>query len=256
MLQIHSCYLLFCMLLFSMGAAYGQTKYAVVVGVADYRTSRLDLRYCDDDAYRFYSYLLSCQGGGAMEDENVYCLVDEAATKANILQTMDRIYSHASPDDMLIFYFSGHGTEGAFCPHNANNDYSSLLSHKEIKSVFKKHEARYKIVFADACRAGSIYEGQGNGQNSGESIGSNTDVLLMMSSRDVENSQENTRLRQGVFSYYLLKGLKGAADRNGNAEITLRELFPYVKANVLNFTKNNQAPFIEGSASPDMLLAY
>lgn len=237
--------------------ASGQTKYAVVVGVADYRNPDLKLRYCDDDAYRFYAYLMSCKGGGAMDHENVACLIDEAATKANILKTMDKIFANATKDDMLIFYFSGHGTEGAFCPHDTQKTYASLLTHKEIKAVFKKHPARHKVVFSDACHAGSIYEGLGTSQEESNTASQiQTDVLLMMSSRKEETSQETARLRQGAFSYYLLKGLKGAADRDNDNQITLRELFPYVKANVMNFTRNRQTPFIEGSASPDMLLAY
>ena len=90
-------------------------KYAVVVGCADYQMQGLDLRYSDDDAYRYYAYLLSCEGG-AIPAENISILVDEAATKQNIIKTMNDVYSKAGPEDMLIFYFSGHGSEGAFCP--------------------------------------------------------------------------------------------------------------------------------------------
>jgi uncharacterized caspase-like protein len=59
-------------------------------------------------------------------------------------------------------------------------------------------------------------------------------------------------MRQGAFAYYLIKGLKGSADRNENNIITLEELFPYVKANVMNFTNGKQTPFLEGNASRDM----
>ena len=71
----------------------------------------------------------------------------------------------------------------------------------------------------------------------------------MMSSAPGETSQENPKMRQGAFAYYLIKGLKGSADRNQDNIITLEEIFPYVKANVLNFTNNQQTPVIEGNAS-------
>ena len=115
-------------------------KYAVIVGCADYQQADMDLRYSDDDAYRFYAYLKSCEGGG-IPDENIAVLVDEAATKTNIINTMNSIFSKASANDMLIFFFTGHGAEGAFCPTDMTNEYSSLLLHDEVKAVFKKYPA-------------------------------------------------------------------------------------------------------------------
>jgi len=225
-------------------------KYAVVVGCADYQMQGLDLRYSDDDAYRYYAWLMSC-GGGSVPADHIAILVDEAAVKSNILKTMDEVYSKAGPDDMLIFYFSGHGSEGAFCPVDITNQYGSLLSHDEVKAAFKKYPAKYKICFADACFSGSIYEGTPT-QISSASTNQETSVVIMMSSASTETSQENPKIRQGAFTYYLLKGLKGSADRNKDGTITLEELFPYVKANVMNFTNNGQTPFIEGKASRDM----
>ncbi|NTV83943.1 MAG: caspase family protein, partial [Bacteroidales bacterium] len=125
-------------------------KYAVVVGCADYQRTDMDLRYSDDDAYRFYAYLKSCEGG-AIPDEHIAVLVDEAATKSNIMSTMDKIFSNATADDMLIFFYTGHGAEGAFCPVDMTDDYNSMLFHDEIKAIFKKYPAKYKICMADAC---------------------------------------------------------------------------------------------------------
>jgi len=239
-------------LLFSTALlAQSPRKFAVIVGCADYQNNRLDLRYPDDDAYRYYAYLKSCEGGG-IEDDHVSILIDEAATKQNILNTMNSVFSKAGANDMLIFYFSGHGAEGAFCPTDINDQYSSFLSHDEVKAVFKKYPAKYKICFADACFSGSIYEGKPPASSQSSSAASETSVVIIMSSTPQQTSQENPKIRQGAFTYYLLKGLRGAADRNKDMTITLEELFPYVKANVLNFTQNQQTPIIEGNASKYM----
>lgn len=233
------------------GSAQTPKKFAVIVGCADYQNNRLDLRYPDDDAYRYYAYLKSCSGGN-IDDENIAVLIDEAATKQNIISTMNAVFSKAGANDMLIFYFSGHGSEGAFCPTDITDQFSSLLSHDEVKSIFKKYPAKYKICFADACFSGSIYQGN-PGQSATTSSGQQeTNVVIMMSSTPSQTSQENPKIRQGAFTYYLLKGLKGAADRDADQTITLQELFPYVKANVLNFTGNQQMPIIEGNASKYM----
>lgn len=233
--------------------------FALVAGVANYKydNSINDLRYTDDDAYRIYAFLKSCKGG-CVDDENIAVLVDEAATKKNILETMNKIFSKAGPDDLLWFYFSGHGTEGAFVPYDFEADKmeTTLLHHREVKAEFRKHNAKYKVVFADACHSGSIFSNRPVEAASASSGSPEHTVLIMMSSLPSEYSEENPTLREGVFTYYLLKGLKGVADRDKNSVVTLEELFPYVKANVLNFTQNKQTPFIEGNASRQMPLSF
>ncbi|MGE5317308.1 MAG: caspase family protein [Chloroflexota bacterium] len=237
------------LLLFGIQAVQGQEykKFAVIVGCSDYMYGNIDLRYSDDDAYRMYAYLKSPEGG-ALPDENIAVLVDEAATKSNILKTMDDIFSRASENDMLLFFFSGHGSEGAFCPIDLTQEYSSLLLHSEIKAVFKKYPAKYKLCLADACYSGSIYHNT-PAIPASQVTSSETNVVIIMSSKPTETSLENPKIRQGAFTYYLLKGLKGSADRNNDHVVTLEEIFPYVKANVLNMTKNGQTPVIEGNAS-------
>jgi uncharacterized caspase-like protein len=184
--------------LISLQQSNAQKKYVMVVGVADYKNNNMDLRYSDDDAYRFYAYMKSTKGG-SVPDENIVILVDEAATRKNILQTMNKVFAKAGRNDMLIFYFSGHGTKGAFCPYETSNDFNSLLSYDDIKKVFKKYPAKYKIVVGDACHSGSIYEGAPKGMLP---ISDSTNIVLIMSSKYSEVSEENQKIRQGAFSFY------------------------------------------------------
>lgn len=233
----------------------GGKKFAVIVGVSDYRQSSANLNFADDDAYRFYAYLKSCDGG-CVDDENMAVLVDEAATKENILNTMKKLFSQAGPDDMVIFFFSGHGSDGLFCPHDITSGGSNILSHDDIKAVFKSSRARSKVVLADACHSGSIASSSSGQSSGGINNYKKSDVVIIMSSTARETSVENHKIRQGAFTYYLLKGLRGAADANHDRTITLEELFPYVKANVKNFTNNRQTPIIEGNASRRMVMGY
>ncbi len=242
----------FLILLFTIKSGIAQQPqiFAVIVGCADYKRQNLDLRFSDDDAYRFYAYLKSCEGGG-IPDEHIAVLIDEAANKNNIIKTMNDVFSKATADDMLLFFFSGHGAENAFCPTDITDQFSSLLQHNEVKAVFKKYPAKYKVCFADACFSGSIYHGTPTPSTATTAI-SETNVVIMMSSKNTETSQENMKMRQGAFTYYLIKGLKGSADRDKDGIVNLGEIFTYVKANVINFTDSKQTPIIEGNASRDM----
>jgi len=53
--------------------------------------------------------------------------------------------------------------------------------------------------------------------------------------------------KHGLFSYYLMKGMEGDADRNEDRKITVGELHEYVLANVSRLQRN-QTPELQGNA--------
>lgn len=77
----------------------------------------------------------------------------------------------------------------------------------------------------------------------------------MMSSKAEETSIEYRGLRQGVFSYYLIKGLKGEANKDNDKIITVTELYDYVKQNVQTYTSYKQTPVINGNYDKNMPIA-
>ena len=76
-----------------------------------------------------------------------------------------------------------------------------------------------------------------------------------MSSKGEELSLEDNGLRQGVFSHYLLKGMKGGADANKDAIITVQELYDYVYRKVRDYTGNQQSPVLTGNFDKNMPVA-
>lgn len=233
----------------------GETKvWAMIVGVATY-TSIKSLSYTDDDAYRVANFLQRPEGG-AIPDEQIRVLIDEGATKNKILMQTRSLFNKADADDVIIFYFSGHGTEGAFLPYDFDGKANKLL-HSDISKILSESEAKSKICFADACHSGSLEKDLGKVINSyydawGKTSGG---TALMMSSKAEETSIEYRGLRQGIFSYYLIKGMKGEANADNDEIITITELFEYVKKNVQIYTKNRQTPVINGNYSKDMPIA-
>lgn len=224
--------------------------WAVLVGVADY-TSVKSLKYTDDDAYKLAMFLKSPEGG-ALPDEQLRVLIDEDATKARILSAMNEVFSQAGYDDVILFYFSGHGTVGAFLPTDYKDEGSKIL-HAEIKQIFDSSPAKNKVCIADACHSGSIEENLKD--VTVESLldtyyqawyNSSGGTALLMSSKSEEKSIEYKNVRQGVFSFFLIKGLKGEADGNGDQIVTIKELFDYVQGRVNEYTKLRQTPILTG----------
>ncbi len=235
--------------------------YAVVVGVSKY-TSMPSLKFTDDDAYKVYSFLKSPEGG-ALPDDQIAVLVDEAATRENILRTMRQYMLRADANDVVLFYFSGHGLEGCFLPVDFDG-FNNKLRHEEIKQILLQSKAKHKLCIADACHSGTLNYGlaaKGPAPVSLEKYyqafeDSNGGVALLMSSMAEELSLEDHGLRQGVFTYYLLRGLKGAANANGDHIITIRELYNYVYAKVREYTANVQTPILTGAYDDAMPVAF
>jgi hypothetical protein len=237
--------------------------WAVVVGVGKY-TSMPTLKFTSRDAWQFYSFLQSPEGGG-LPSEQIAILVDEAATRQNILSTMRQYFLKADANDVVLLYFSGHGLDGCFLPVDYDG-YNNKLRHDEIKKIFQESKAKHKLCIADACHSGSLNYGNGNLVAKGPAPVSmeryyhafeETDggIALLMSSKAEEVSLEDHGLKQGVFSYYVLQGLKGRADANGDYLITIKELYNYVYGKVREYTAGAQTPVLTGNYDNNMPVA-
>ncbi|KAA3636424.1 MAG: peptidase C14 caspase catalytic subunit p20 [Bacteroidetes bacterium] len=222
--------------------------WAVIIGAARY-THMPVLRYTDDDAYQIYAFLKSPEGG-ALPDEQLRLLIDEDATHENIMTSMRSTFLRADENDVIMFYFSGHGLEGAFLSIDYDG-YNNRLEHTEITQMLKASRAKHKIVLADACHSGSILAAK---TNMSEALrryyeafeATRGGTALLMSSKGEEYSLEDGGLRSGIFSHFLVRGLKGEADNDSNSIITIEELFRFIHKNVRRYTGNIQTPTLTG----------
>jgi hypothetical protein len=228
--------------------------WAMVVGVAAYEHMPI-LNYTDDDAYKMYAFLRSPEGGG-IPDEQIQVLIDEGATRKNILRNMNLLFQQADSNDVILFYFSGHGLQNSFLPIDFDG-HLNKVKHSEIKEIFENSKAKYKICIADACHAGGItrakdiaYAGTSYYYDAFKDIHGGT--AFMLSSKAEEVSIENAGLRQGIFTHFLIKGLKGGADQNGDKIVTIGEVYDYVNINVKFYTSNHQHPVIFGDYDSKM----
>jgi hypothetical protein len=86
-----------------------RNRYALVVGVGQFKYGIQTLQYTVKDASSFYSFLVNPQGA-AFPRGNVYYLTDQTATRDNIMKYLNTIKSAAGPDDLVVIYMSSHGT--------------------------------------------------------------------------------------------------------------------------------------------------
>lgn len=128
--------------------------FAVIVGVATYN-HMASLRYTDDDAYHLYAFLKSPEGG-AIPDDQISILIDDASTKKNILQEIGKTFSKADENDVIMLYMSGHGLDGSFVPYDFDGT-NNLLAYEDMLEIIDASKARHKIYITDACHSGSMY---------------------------------------------------------------------------------------------------
>jgi uncharacterized caspase-like protein len=72
---------------------------------------------------------------------------------------------------------------------------------------------------------------------------------IVTASRSTEVSIELPELGHGLFTYYLVSGLKGAADTNRDSIVSLQELYEYVEQQVTARSRaagGNQHPVMKG----------
>ncbi len=245
--------LLFC--LCKLGVA--QRTFAVIVGVSDYlvgQPGKGDLQFSDDDARSFHALLRSA-AGGSVPEENIRVLIDKRATRDNVLQALT-IFGQATRNDRVIFYFSGHGERGMFLPYDYGTNRTATLWHDDIKAAFLRSQAGTKFLLADACMAGTMKKrnAQPHPVVAANSPLHNPDskVIIILSSQDREYSRETADLKQGAFTFYLVEGAKGAADKNTDGVVTIKELASYVDHEVRKKTRNQQIPRVIGRFDENM----
>jgi hypothetical protein len=231
--------------------------WAFIVGVASYQHMP-SLKYTDDDAFRFNAFLQS-PVGGAVPETQIKMLIDDHASKDTILSNMHDLLSRPDTGDMLFVYLAGHGHRGAFLPADYDGN-KKIVSHDDITRALKLSKAKYKVCIVDACHSGSLYEGNNNSFQTLQTYydqltRTGTSTALLLSSKSEETSLESSGLRQGVFSHYLLQGLRGAADKDRNNQVTIDELYEYVNANVKNYTSFKQTPILSGNFNKNMILS-
>ena len=208
--------------------------YLVSVGISDYPGTEHDLRISDNDAKTIAKVF------SVAKQATVSILLNEQATQSALLSTMHTSFMNANSEDIVILYFSGHGTPGALVC------YDGLLTYQHIFKMLKGSKASRKVIIADAC-----YSGKMRTNNQQTSSYNSQNVMLFLSSRTNEVSRES-RYKNSLFTIFLERGLRGGADTNRDRYITARELYDFVHKGVIEASGNKQHPVMWGKFDNNM----
>jgi Caspase domain len=250
-------------------------QWAVVIGVGHYNSTAIpQLQYTVADAELVQQVLV---GQGGFKKENVLLITDKTERKPTLRDLKWALGTFlarsAKKDDLIVIFFAGHGapevdprgseSDGLakyLVPSDAdpNDLYSTALPMDEFQTIFDRIEAERVVVFVDAC-----YSGAAGGRTfaSKRTRAARVDEVfldrltrskgraILTASRGSEVSLEVPELGHGLFTHYLVQGLKGAADLDRDGIVSLQELYQYLEQQVSQKSRSiggNQHPVMKG----------
>ena len=249
--------------------------YALVVGISDYQDENIpDLRFADKDAEAFAGFLQS-PAGGSLDEDHLKVLLNEKATVAQFAGALDWLWEVAEENDRVIIYFSGHGdvekksiTQPGYLlfwdapsrVYMAGGAFNVRDMQDVVSTLSVQNKAKV-ILITDACRAGKL---SGSGIGGSQATAANlakqyTNEIKILSCQPDEYSIEGEQWGggRGAFSYHLVDGLYGLADRNADKVVSLMELRGYLEENVsAEVAPENQLPLTVGNGREKLTVVF
>ncbi len=237
--------------------------WAIVIGIEEY-ASLPSVDYARRDALIVKEYFTKMMG---VPEENVIMLIDGEATKATLEGYLKQyLPANVDKDTTLYVYYAGHGApdmekgEPYLVPHDGNMRFIAQTSYR-LKNFYNDLDnlnVGRTYIFMDSCFSGvasRASEMLAKGARpalvhvEGVSIDANNIVAISAAtSAQVSNSYPETE--HGLFTYYLLKALRGDADENEDDWVSIKETYAYIKKNVTRVARRmglEQTPVITPS---------
>jgi metacaspase-1 len=249
-----------------IAGASGPGRYAVVVGINDYADTAIpDLKYAESDARSVYDTLTDAKIG-RFPQKNVTLLLGKDVTPGKIKAALYKLRG-VGKDDLVVIFYSGHGAkegdEAFWVTQDADHKAlpATSLTNSEIRKYLQRIPSQRMVVLLDCCYAASTtkksltdpkklfgeFEGKGRATIAG--------------SADNQEALEYEGKKAGVFTHYLVSGLRGAADTNSDGVVTFEEVWRYLgdnvrKASVKQGGLHEPVLISEGGITPQFLLTF
>ena len=226
-------------------------KWALVVGVGQFHNPRLNLKYTRNDA-QAVADLLRDPTYGRFRADHVRLIADSDATAVNIRAGLNWLARSATEDDLAAIYIATHGTAreqdaaGASYVVTYDTDvdsldglYSTAIPMVEITTVVRTRIKALKVaVILDTCHsqgalAQTVTIPQSVSPQTLDRIKEGTGRIILAASRTEESSYELAKYGHGLFTYYLLQGLKQQKDA------PLDKIYPWITAQVAREAEAN-----------------
>jgi WD40 repeat protein len=237
-------------------SVFGKKRsWAVLIGIKDYSLQRNGMKplpYGLNDVQAVKKYLINELD---FDKDNIKTLVDSQATREEIVKELgEKIPRSVDIADRVLVYFSVHGGKEIIKTDEGEKTFSYLIPYDgKQKSLFstgismevlsllsERIPAKHVLFIIDACFSGNIGQIISKTGIYSEETKKEIETFIKNKGREVmtagtmdeEASMGDKWENHSVYTYYLLKGLRGGADYNQNKVITLTELQLYLETKV------------------------
>jgi uncharacterized caspase-like protein len=250
------------------------------VGVGRYQSSLIQpLRYAARDA-KSVARLLANPLCGAFPQEQIAVLTNRQARRAEIIRHLSKWLPERSREaEIALIYFACHGVEqrvgldheGYLLPFDADpeNVVINGIAMNEVAHLIGGVKCKAVVVILDCCHSGHVLGSEGTIARtlqrdmaikpaSIEKL-SGKGRFLIAACDDGQQSIESPELKHGLFTFHLLRGMEGKADRDGDGKVGIAELFNYVSAAVARDARDKfkceQKPWFKGTWTDEVFLS-
>ncbi len=213
-------------------------KFALIIGNTEYTDPGLaQLTAPGKDAEDFARVLKDTEIG-AFDD--VVTLLNQP--EYVVREAIDDFFNQKMPDDLLVLYFSGHGVRdelGALYLAVKNTTRTKLratgIKSDYIREAMDQSRSRRQVLVLDCCNSGAF--AQGTKAEIGGSVGTKSAFeggygrVILTASDSTQFAWEGDKVigqtDNSLFTHFLVEGLEGEADLDGDGRITVDELYDY-----------------------------
>lgn len=237
-------------------------KYALIIGIENYPESsgQPKVPYAVNDAKEMAKYARKA----GFELVKGKPLLDDEATNREVIGQLSFLFKQVNPDDFVLLYYAGHGYFTEYGGYLIPFDYrkeddineATCISYDSIGLRFRYNKSKKFIFFLDTCHSGLAVEvvdvrkasrgatrgvtgeiaarinGQIREMIQGDSSQQIIGRVVFSSSGPLEESYSIDEFKHGLFTHYLISGLKST---KGEEYINVEELIPQVRRNVRDY---------------------
>lgn len=247
-----------------------KNRWALLVGINSYIDSGFTrLNFCVDDvlaleqALKGLGYTVVCLHDRLDRDSSRF------PTRDNVEAELIRLCKIVEPDDLLLVHFACHGKllsdgQPVLIVHNTRSPtlVKTGLPLTEVKQQMRQSKARRLVLTLDACHTGVE---TGRDIDDPQFIHNAYELAegfaLLAASTAQQKAQESQEKKFGLFTYYLLEGLSGKADRGERKKgfVTVDDLKTYVLDSLRRWSVETggiiQEPTAQTEGLGDIILA-
>ena len=219
---------------------------ALVIGISKYRDEAIpQVLYARRDAEMMAAYLVAV---GGVSRSKIKLLTDEGATLSDLSAYVEEwLPRRVSKETTVFVYYAGHGTpnlatgKAFLLPYDGHADFQNkLYSLDRLYESLERLPAKEVVVMLDSCFSGAT--GRSVLPTGARPVGIAIENPLLASGKlavlaaatGTQISSDYDKEQHGLFTYFMLKGLRGEADSDHSGTVEVEELYGYVRKEVVS----------------------